>query len=555
MRYNRKLFFRLLVLLLALFVSDVLGVFFYNLHIKKVQAKNAVFFQNCVYELTYQDDQIEHDLEVLNKVLELKHLDYGILGQTYMLISTLHYTAGDMQSFFSTVGHALFYLKKTNDTESIVYLYANMAKFFLEIGEESKAYEIVQEAEKLVSFYDCQNFFTKIQIMQVYARYLITKGEFEEAARAADCIIAEADAAAAYNSRFGIDYVRDGEILKALALLEQGKNDEAYNAACSLYDEFYNPDEDVSQFAAFDFYLPVFYIKTICSLEKGEYEQAFEFNNAYGSFCDEFFFTMLKIRLSTKVLEALPSGRYEDLRISFYRSIGDDSQKLSENLLSDYSYLCNDKFETVENNLEIKRLDRENRREMIKSMTLRLFFFLFIVLLIFTLYSETKFDALTKIRNRRSLNEKLKRLTSFNHNYYAIMIDLDNFKKLNDTYGHDFGDLVLQKTADTLLKIEKKGVKAYRYGGEEFVVILEKLNLVHAVKTAELIRYEISNLKWDNDAVVTASLGVGNSSENDAIKQADINMYYAKRLGKNFVAYEKSGKTLLAERRIDIRNK
>ena len=134
------------------------------------------------------------------------------------------------------------------------------------------------------------------------------------------------------------------------------------------------------------------------------------------------------------------------------------------------------------------------------------------------------------------------------------MIDLDNFKNLNDTYGHEFGDLVLQKTADTLIKAEKKGVKAYRYGGEEFVVILEKLNLVHTVKTAELIRYEISNLKWDNSAPVTASLGVGNSSENDAIKQADINMYYAKRMGKNFVAYEKSGKTLLAERRIDIRN-
>ena len=124
-------------------------------------------------------------------------------------------------------------------------------------------------------------------------------------------------------------------------------------------------------------------------------------------------------------------------------------------------------------------------------------------------------------------------------------MDIDNFKDYNDTYGHQAGDKVLAKLGEVILDAIRRTDTAFRYGGEEFTVILPETNGEGAVIVAERIRErfeaEAFSPKPDVDAHNTVSIGV--TEHNDAeemeslIKRADMAMYDGKENGKNQVIF------------------
>lgn len=166
-------------------------------------------------------------------------------------------------------------------------------------------------------------------------------------------------------------------------------------------------------------------------------------------------------------------------------------------------------------------------------------------------------DGLTGISNRRlfdkTLKKELKRARRKKMDLSLIMIDIDNFKEYNDTYGHQQGDQCLKKVASVLDQETKRAADfAARYGGEEFAVILPDTAKDGALKIAEDIRKRIIDLKMDhkNSAVsdfVTVSLGVSSIRPEDEvtqeliktfINQADQALYQAKENGKNQTVYQ-----------------
>ena len=166
-------------------------------------------------------------------------------------------------------------------------------------------------------------------------------------------------------------------------------------------------------------------------------------------------------------------------------------------------------------------------------------------------------DGLTGISNRRlfdkTLKKELKRARRKKTDLSLIMIDIDNFKEYNDTYGHQQGDQCLKKVASVLDQETKRAADfAARYGGEEFAVILPDTAKDGALKIAEDIRKGIIDLKLDhkNSAIsdfVTVSLGVSSISVEDEvtqelinsfINQADQALYQAKENGKNQTVYQ-----------------
>lgn len=171
------------------------------------------------------------------------------------------------------------------------------------------------------------------------------------------------------------------------------------------------------------------------------------------------------------------------------------------------------------------------------------------------LESMAKTDTLTDIANRGHLmmrgQEEFERLRRFGMKNQplaslgCIMIDLDHFKKINDSRGHHAGDSVLKEVARRL----KDSVRPYdvigRYGGEEFVVLLPDTNLEQSLVVAERIRVAIGNepCPSENDRIpVTASLGVSCSNENDhglndVLKRADEGLYKAKSAGRDRVSW------------------
>ena len=150
-------------------------------------------------------------------------------------------------------------------------------------------------------------------------------------------------------------------------------------------------------------------------------------------------------------------------------------------------------------------------------------------------------DSLTGLNNRRYIFERLALEMTKANRYLSslsiILVDIDNFKKLNDTYGHPFGDTALQKTGrvfrDTIREIDMVG----RYGGEEFLFVLPNTEIAPALLLAERIRKKIEEIIWDKEElIVTLSGGVVQYSgelRNDFLKNADELLYQAKSFGKN----------------------
>ena len=156
-------------------------------------------------------------------------------------------------------------------------------------------------------------------------------------------------------------------------------------------------------------------------------------------------------------------------------------------------------------------------------------------------------DPLTGIANRMSMNETLKREVNRSQRYELplsmLMIDLDHFKSINDTYGHSTGDIVLKEAVRCIEQGLRLSDQPFRFGGEEFVVLLSDSNLEAAQIVAERIRSCIeSSTVINNDFSVrfTTSIGVaelGNEdSEQSLFEHADNALYLAKSEGRNRVA-------------------
>lgn len=166
------------------------------------------------------------------------------------------------------------------------------------------------------------------------------------------------------------------------------------------------------------------------------------------------------------------------------------------------------------------------------------------------LYEQARKDSLTGLHNRLQLVEDLEvimgRRSRYGEIYNAILVDIDNFKPYNDTYGHQPGDDALRITAQTLLTNIRKEDRLYRYGGEEFLIILPHQTSETTYLVAEKLRQMVLALQIPHSGnpptyTLTVSAGIAELppgpgyNEDDWIKAADRALYQAKQAGRNCV--------------------
>ena len=155
-------------------------------------------------------------------------------------------------------------------------------------------------------------------------------------------------------------------------------------------------------------------------------------------------------------------------------------------------------------------------------------------------------DTLTGVYNRNYFYEiavnKLKECYTINKPVSLIMFDLDKFKDINDNYGHLAGDVVLKKALESCKNILSEKYYLGRYGGEEFVILLNDTNLEKALEIAESIRVAIekTDILYEGTIMkITSSFGVFSSYKEknlkNLLKNADETLYKAKKLGRNKV--------------------
>ena len=163
------------------------------------------------------------------------------------------------------------------------------------------------------------------------------------------------------------------------------------------------------------------------------------------------------------------------------------------------------------------------------------------------LMQMAKRDLLTGLFNRREMLNRFavehSRATRTGENLSVMMIDIDHFKRINDTYGHIGGDLVLKEVAHRLSERMRDYDLICRYGGEEFLVIAPETNVQHVHELAERLRVMISEnpLVVDEDSTITMTISTGvtqlrgGESVEAMISRADTALYQAKELGRNRV--------------------
>jgi len=164
------------------------------------------------------------------------------------------------------------------------------------------------------------------------------------------------------------------------------------------------------------------------------------------------------------------------------------------------------------------------------------------------LQEAARTDPLTGLPNRRAIEEWAERLIRgvMRHRYplWVILADLDSFKSVNDNYGHDAGDLVLQKFAEVLRATTRASDICGRMGGEEFVVVLTHVDRNSIVPTVDRLRDQFASLEFrfrGRATKVTSSFGIAGCDGANCpefsvlLRQADAALYAAKRAGRNRV--------------------
>lgn len=200
-------------------------------------------------------------------------------------------------------------------------------------------------------------------------------------------------------------------------------------------------------------------------------------------------------------------------------------------------------LDEIQQNIEhiIRDFDvpEENKMEVIKQINY--------------IYTRTKYlsitDELTGLSNRRcfdnTLEKEFLRALRYNNKLTLVMFDIDHFKAVNDTYGHPCGDYILKEVANAALQTFRKTDTVFRFGGEEFVVILTETDIKQSEIPLERFRKTIEtlDLNYQNQPInITVSIGacqldqsVGNKEE--FLQKADKALYDAKNSGRNKVVF------------------
>jgi diguanylate cyclase (GGDEF)-like protein len=157
-------------------------------------------------------------------------------------------------------------------------------------------------------------------------------------------------------------------------------------------------------------------------------------------------------------------------------------------------------------------------------------------------------DALTGLRNRLNLESNIEEVIEASEKngaeFAVLMLDIDWFKSVNDQYGHEIGDFVLRELAQILIKSVREGDHVYRAGGEEFVVLLNRISYPDAKQKAEYIRKSVAEHVFSANGIKlhkTLSGGLYHSSllkvsnVKELLNQADKALYAAKKAGRNII--------------------
>lgn len=230
--------------------------------------------------------------------------------------------------------------------------------------------------------------------------------------------------------------------------------------------------------------------------------------------------------ITEKTVESMEKG--DEAYKEIIDTVSSSKQDITKEIIKELEKMLHIN-ETLKNELESARVELKKQRKTIESIK-----------------ELSNRDQLTGLYTRRYMenvfNDALYNFRRYSRIFSVVMIDLNNFKEINDTYGHPAGDVVLQRISQILLKETRKTDVPVRYGGDEFIIILPDTPVEGAKSFAEKILKKIKSLRFEKNGerfYCTASAGVTQVKDNDVIDsilaRVDEALYETKNKGKDGV--------------------
>lgn len=531
------------IFLVALLLFGILCSKIYAVRMMDYNDKRAMDYINN--DLQYIDSNAEEEKKILTEFSEEKYLSPEVRGHIYERLS-LFYSADDSPViYFDLLGKAQYYLEKGNDIETLSNIYADLANYYYTHSEPGLAQDTINRLYAICNIDELNSFQQKSYIHRLQGILDTESGNYIEGE---EHLLKSIEYA---NDDPGEAYYRPSYIaISEVALANLFYHTQEYDKCRELVDKYADSEfftqEIYADIAARDFCIPYYKVAIDINIHEGDIPKVEPLIIRLIDTCEQFGYRNIELEQLTFMQENLPADDPEF------------DQKMIEKIAECYKYINEDLYRRqaifADSQIEFSKRnirDNESAEKVSQKGIIKMVFFIlivsFLLCIILIIIRQSNTETLTKVKNRRSLRFKLNIYNRMHKAYSVIMIDIDNFKSINDTYGHDVGDIVLRGLGRILLSEEHDGFCSYRYGGEEFVLLLNECNLQKTLNTAERIRVAMGNLSFEGiDKNITISLGVGlrKQEADDGIKEADDNLYHSKRNGKNVVSYSKEGKSV-----------
>ena len=490
-------------------------------------------------DLGYEEASYDQYISDINELINLPYISNYDKGHLYERMAQIYKFREDTLSFYHSLGNALYYLNKSEDKSIAVNIYEDIANYHLSDCNYEQAELYMDKALKLCPLEDIDDPQVRCYAYRMQAIMMIHNGKLDEAGRMIDIstsILPENSDALWHDS-----YVAINDTVYAALAYEEGRYDDASALLDKNKDSEFFSSPIYADITTRDFVLPYYDVACKLAAEQGDEKSLLEFLNKYKSYSNRFGF----MKKELNILQEISDGKYtlsDNTRSTINERILTNYDSIVTNQSNDYAALISEPLENGIHEQEELNASLEATRHKNKLLIIRALITIFVLLVIIAIVSRSLRDPLTGVGNRRRLNYFLLLGFLFPDKVSIIMMDIDDFKHVNDTYGHDKGDEVLKQIGVLLKLMQNSQNKAFRYGGEEFVMIIYNHDPAIALRIAENIRRDVQWQKWDFMDSITISVGVSSGRLNqDTLVEADKNLYHSKENGKNAVSYTIDG--------------
>lgn len=444
------------------------------------------------YYAPYNDSPVSYSSIIkMIMLFDFLSVDY-IEDKTIIDIANLFSQLGEYEQSIGSMKYVLD--KELEDKYEDAYVktdaYMNLASIYLQNSQYDKAEKNIQEIDKYITFFNAEDY----RDVEILAN--VIKGEI---------------------------YLKKDEIKKAEDILAYSRK----LLAIDKEEKYSNKKE-------------ILMLLEISLLEKQEkYYEAIE---KYYEILEgqEQIHSNIKMRVLNRLKNTAEIIGDKEIYDYCEDALDSEKNKLMNVIYTQYStsymnYIATEKS-VVNQSIKINNFNNALKIETLFSLIVLVWW----QIVVKKIKKTANHDHLTKIFNRQYLDKRYKYFLKKKISFAAIMLDIDNFKKINDTYGHEVGDKVLKNVCSILGGSGYQNTEVFRYGGEEIVVLVRYKEKEDVQIVAENIRVAIENIIWKENIKVTASLGVAYSDEygERTLGKADANLYKAKNTGKNKVVYK-----------------